>query len=235
MWQDKVYYLGREYPAGYFAAGVLNVSHNLFDYLSGEGGFLLDAYAIAKFGDREQLGASPRALGICGKYVALASSGTSLSLWNMEAELGKMRAMLSKTTSTSCWITQRRKCGSSPYLRAGILLPISIYHFVIAAWHLETYYLHRLGKRDETHFAVAFHDFYHDSSTKRGLEKCLLPTMRAVRCESPSAFLPPTFARDPKDEKEDDFRQPGVLLSYMDFYVYDLLNGMHWGSCPSFV
>ena len=55
VWQDKVYYLGKEYPAGYFAAGVLNVSHNLFVTITGEGGFLLDAYAIAKFGDREQL------------------------------------------------------------------------------------------------------------------------------------------------------------------------------------
>ena len=53
VWQDKVYYLGKEYPAGYFAAGVLNVSHNLFVTITGEGGFLLDAYAIAKFGDRE--------------------------------------------------------------------------------------------------------------------------------------------------------------------------------------
>ena len=55
VWQDKAYYLGKEYPAGYFAAGVLNVSHNLFVTITGEGGFLLDAYAIAKFGDREQL------------------------------------------------------------------------------------------------------------------------------------------------------------------------------------
>ena len=29
VWQDKVYYLGKEYPAGYFAAGVLNASDDL--------------------------------------------------------------------------------------------------------------------------------------------------------------------------------------------------------------
>lgn len=74
VWQDKVYYLGKEYPAGYFAAGVLNVSHNLFVTITGEGGFLLDAYAIAKFGDREQLGSFSPCFGnlwkiCCARFV----------------------------------------------------------------------------------------------------------------------------------------------------------------------
>ena len=43
VWQDKVYYLGKEYPAGYFAAGELNVTHNLFVSSTGEGGVLIDA------------------------------------------------------------------------------------------------------------------------------------------------------------------------------------------------
>ena len=42
-----------------------------------------------------------------------------------------------------------------------------------------------------------------------------------------------TFARDPKDEKKMIFVNRVFFSSYMDFYVYDLLNGMHWGHAPS--
>ena len=170
VWQDKVYYLGKEYPAGYFAAGVLNVSHNLFVTITGEGGFLLDAYAVAKFGDREQLEELlPVLWESVENMLRSLRQVPPFSLWNMEAELGKMKAMLSKDHIDQLLDNPEEKVWFLAYLRAGILLPISIYHFVIAAWHLETYYLHRLGKRDETHFAVAFHDFYHDPSTKEVL------------------------------------------------------------------
>ncbi|MEF2801794.1 MAG: hypothetical protein U0N22_07855, partial [Acutalibacter sp.] len=53
------------------------------------------------------------------------------------------------------------------YLLGGIMVPMSVYHFVEAVRMFENDYLHRLGKRDETHFAVAFHDFYHAPDTKK--------------------------------------------------------------------
>ena len=97
VWQDKVYYLGKEYPAGYFAAGVLNVSQNLFMTISGEGGFLLDAYEIAKFGNREHLEELLSVLWESVENMLRALSQVPpFSLWNMKAELGKMKAMLSK-------------------------------------------------------------------------------------------------------------------------------------------
>ena len=221
VWQDKVYYLGKEYPAGYFAAGVLNVSHNLFVTITGEGGFLLDAYAIAKFGDREQLGELlPVLWESVENMLRSLRQVPPFSLWNMEAELGKMRAMLSKDHIDQLLDNPEEKMWFLAYLRAGILLPISIYHFVIAAWHLETYYLHRLGKRDETHFAVAFHDFYHDPSTKEVLEKMFAPTIEPFDA-NPRLRSSYTFARDPKDEKKMIFVNRVFFSSYMDFYVYD--------------
>ena len=233
VWQDKVYYLGKEYPAGYFAAGVLNVSHNLFVTITGEGGFLLDAYAIAKFGDREQLEELlPVLWESVENMLRSLRQVPPFSLWNMEAELGKMKAMLSKDRIDQLLDNPEEKMWFLAYLRAGILLPISIYHFVIAAWHLETYYLHRLGKRDETHFAVAFHDFYHDPSTKEVLEKMFAPTIEPFDA-NPRLRSSYTFARDPKDEKKMIFVNRVFFSSYMDFYVYDLLNGMHWGHAPS--
>ena len=202
VWQDKVYYLGKEYPAGYFAAGVLNVSHNLFVTITGEGGFLLDAYAVAKFGDREQLEELlPVLWESVENMLRSLRQVPPFSLWSMETELGKMKAMLSKDHIDQLLDNPEEKMWFLAYLRAGILLPISIYHFVIAAWHLETYYLHRVGKRDETHFAVAFHDFYHDPSTKEVLEKMFAPTIEPFDA-NPRLRSSYTFARDPKDEKK---------------------------------
>lgn len=55
VWQDKVYYLGKEYPAGYFAAGVLNASDDLIVNTVREGEFLMNAYQLARIGGREEL------------------------------------------------------------------------------------------------------------------------------------------------------------------------------------
>jgi hypothetical protein len=55
VWQDKVYYLGKEYPAGYFAAGVLNASDDLIVQTVREGEFLINVYQLARIGGREEL------------------------------------------------------------------------------------------------------------------------------------------------------------------------------------
>ena len=55
VWQDKAYYLGKEYPAGYFAAGVLNASDDLIVNTVREGEFLMNAYQLARIGGREEL------------------------------------------------------------------------------------------------------------------------------------------------------------------------------------
>ena len=233
VWQDKVYYLGKEYPAGYFAAGVLNVSQNLFMTISGEGGFLLDAYEIAKFGNREHLEELLPVLWESVENMLRALSQVPpFSLWNMEAELGKMKAMLSKDRIDQLLENREEKMWFLAYLRAGIILPISIYHFVEAVQMLESQYLHRLGKRDETHFAVAFHDFYHDPQIRKKIENSFFP-MTEPFTANPRLRSSYTFARDPKDEKKMVFVNRVFFSSYMDFYVYDLLNGMHWGHAPS--
>ena len=84
----------------------------------------------------------------------------------------------------------------------------------------------------KTHFAVAFHDFYHAPDTKKLLENSYGRFLEPFEgnSEIKSSYC---FARDPKDEKKMIFVNRVFFSSYMDFYVYDLLNGMHWVMPPA--
>lgn len=79
---------------------------------------------------------------------------------------------------------------------------------------------------------MAFHDFYHAPDTKKLLENSYGRFLEPFEgnSEIKSSYC---FARDPKDEKKMIFINRVMFPAYMDFYVYDLLNGMHWGHAPS--
>lgn len=232
VWQDKVYYLGKEYPAGYFAAGVLNASDDLIVNTVREGEFLMNAYQLARIGGREELfELLPMLWDAVKKLLEALREVPPFSLWDMEEELRKMEEMFSRNHLDKLVEDPIEREIFMIYLLGGIMIPMSVYHFVEAVRMFENCYLHRLGRRDETHFAVAFHDFYHAPDTKKLLEnsygRFLEPFEGNSEIKSSCCF-----ARDPKDEKKMIFINRVMFPAYMDFYVYDLLNGMHWGHAP---
>ena len=88
VWQDKVYYLGKEYPAGYFAAGVLNASDDLIVNTVREGEFLMNAYQLARIGGREELfELLPMLWDAVKKLLEALREVPPFSLWDMEEEL----------------------------------------------------------------------------------------------------------------------------------------------------
>ena len=94
VWQDKVYYLGKEYPAGYFAAGVLNASDDLIVNTVREGEFLMNAYQLARIGGREELfELLPMLWDAVKKLLEALREVPPFSLWDMEEELRKMEEM----------------------------------------------------------------------------------------------------------------------------------------------
>ena len=97
VWQDKVYYLGKEYPAGYFAAGVLNASDDLIVNTVREGEFLMNAYQLARIGGREELfELLPMLWDAVKKLLEALREVPPFSLWDMEEELRKMEEMFSR-------------------------------------------------------------------------------------------------------------------------------------------
>ena len=233
VWQDKVYYLGKEYPAGYFAAGVLNASDDLIVHTVRAGEFLMNAYQLARIGGREELfELLPMLWDAVKKLLETLREVPPFSLWDMEEELRKMEEMFSRNHLDKLVEDPIEREIFMIYLLGGIMIPMSVYHFVEAVRMFENCYLHRLGRRDETHFAVAFHDFYHAPDTKKLLENSYGRFLEPFEgnSEIKSSYC---FARDPKDEKKMIFINRVMFPAYMDFYVYDLLNGMHWGHAPS--
>ena len=90
----------------------------------------------------------------------------------------------------------------------------------------------RLKRRDETHFAVAAHDCFNSDEFKstisdlQGIELETFTNMPALQ----SAYV---FARHPKHEQQMVFVNRVFFDSYMDFFAFDLFNGLHHGHAPA--
>ena len=133
VWQDKVYYLGKEYPAGYFAAGVLNASDDLIVNTVREGEFLMNAYQLARIGGREELfELLPMLWDAVKKLLEALREVPPFSLWDMEEELRKMEEMFSRNHLDKLVEDPIEREIFMIYLLGGIMIPMSVYHFVEA-------------------------------------------------------------------------------------------------------
>ena len=119
------------------------------------------------------------------------------------------------------------------YMSTLCSIPYGIYHFNMAGWYLAENYLCRLKKRDEDHFVAAVHDCFNSEEFKKYMtEKEGLPVERFSLL--PSIDSSYVFARNP-DPKKREMVFVSRLFFYriVDFYTYDLLNGMTRGNAPS--
>ena len=138
VWQDKVYYLGKEYPAGYFAAGVLNASDDLIVNTVREGEFLMNAYQLARIGGREELfELLPMLWDAVKKLLEALREVPPFSLWDMEEELRKMEEMFSRNHLDKLVEDPIEREIFMIYLLGGIMIPMSVYHFVEAVASIE--------------------------------------------------------------------------------------------------
>lgn len=96
---------------------------------------------------------------------------------------------------------------------------------------LEESFLRNVPRRDEQNFAAATNECF---CSNIFLDLIFSEQFALVNFPfSPSLRSSCTFTRDPDDENKLLFLDTIVFDSYMDFFVYDLLNGMHHGHAPS--
>ena len=113
-------------------------------------------------------------------------------------------------------------------------IPMAILHFIAAGRFFELDYLRRLKKRNETYFAMAAHDcfsskeFWDELRELQSWDRDIEPF--SVYPELTSTYV---FARSPKNEKEMVFVERVIFPRLIDFYTYDLMNGLHHGHAPS--
>lgn len=118
------------------------------------------------------------------------------------------------------------------YCRAMAAAPLAIYHFCLAGWFFESDYLRRLCKRDENHFGVAAKDCFNGDLFWKEMRELGGVDIETFSVE-PHLTSTCALVRNPKDEKKMVFVSRVRFDSLMDFYTFDLFNGLHHGHAPS--
>lgn len=162
VWQDQIFFNDSAFPAGYFAADILNVSDETMRELLTHGGEIsFQVEALANAGREEFIKLLPETRASLEKVLDALWKCPPYSLLDKEKELQALDVLfnpglvdeLLKTESTIRQLFFR-------YLTAGFSIPLGIFHFAAAGWYFEAGYLHRLKKRTETYFAIATHDCF---------------------------------------------------------------------------
>lgn len=157
VWQDQIFFNDSAFPAGYFAADILNVSDETMRELLTHGGEIsFQVEALANAGHEEFIKLLPEtrtsmeklldALWKCPPY-NLLDQGKELHALDVLFDPGLVDELLKPESPVRQFFFR--------YLTAGFSIPLGIFHFAAAGWYFEAGYLHRLKKRTETHFAIA--------------------------------------------------------------------------------
>ena len=234
VWNDKVFYQEQEFPAGFMAAPILNISEEDFKELIQAGGAPTFLFPVVIQGsDMEAAQVLPV---LRERMIYLARE-----IWkyppfcysNLEKELRRIGILfddnvLSKIRTPNSEFQQEFLIFCAAITR----IPMAILHFIAAGRFFELDYLRRLKKRNETHFAVAAHDCFNSEQfwdEMRSLQSLDMEPF-TVYPELSSTYV---FARSPKNEKEMVFVERVIFPRLTDFYTYDLMNGLHHGHAPS--
>ncbi len=222
-WQDEVFFNGAAYPAGYFAAEVLNMDFEVMQSLIAQAGVVSHLAEQLALADREQFSALlPKVRAeVTGALDALWHF-PPYSLMDREAEDEVLETIfvegaLDKLTDPTSEVQRF----FFRYLTACFAIPLGIFHFGWACDYFAANYLSKLNKRNETHFAVAAHDCFNCEAFWKEMSALPLPDMETFTV-TPQLASSYVFARHPKRTKEMVFVSRLRFERAMDFYVYDL-------------
>ena len=162
VWNDKVFYQEQEFPAGFMAASILNISEDDFKELIQSGGAPTFLFPVVIQGsDMEAAQVLPV---LRERMIYLARE-----IWkyppfcysNLEKELRRIDILfddnaLPKIRTPNSELQQDFLIFCAAITR----IPMAILHFIAAGRFFELDYLRRLKKRNETYFAVAAHDCF---------------------------------------------------------------------------
>lgn len=233
IWKDQVFLNEKSYPAGYFAANILNQKQETFYSLIHYGGAISyevealmkanrDAFAKLLPQVRSDVSALLDVLWTYPPYCFLNRAGEQEVLDKVFCE-SMVDALMD--TEAPYWDFFVR------YLTAAFAIPLGIYHFVVAADYFERGYLCRLKERNETFFAIAAHDCFSSDDFWHMMEALPMPEIEKFTV-SPVMESSYVFARNPNQKEKMVFVQRVRFHSIMQLYCFDLMNGLHHGHAP---
>ena len=234
VWQDKVFYNEQEYPAGYFATSILNLSMEEIRELLSAGDVILTQFQAIGRANKKKLGAMLPSL----KKQVLTLTELLLRYppfcfhdKEQERHLIEVVFSLDSLSDLTRQGTETRNFFLR-YLNAIVRIPPAIYHFYAAGRFFERDYLRRLKKHSETFFAIAAHDCFNSELFWKEMHNLQAQNVEpfTITSELKSSYV---FARHPKHEKEMVFVNRYFFERFMSFYTFDLMNGLHHGHAPS--
>ena len=234
VWHNQVFFNEEAYPAGYFAASVLNISMDEINSLMEKSGALLELAPLLMSEDPQLY--NRVWLELRHRMITLAEA-----LWQYEpfshtdrgAEQRLIDTLLSKEYFPRIITSDSREQDFfMGYISALIQLPHALYHFMAAGRFFELDYLRRLKRRDESYFVTAAHDCFNSDLFWQEMKSLANPQMEPLTL-TPQLRSSYVFAQNPKREKEMVFVQRIFFDSYMDMLCFDLLNGLHHGHAPN--
>ena len=234
IWNDKVFYQEQKFPAGYFAASILNISDDALQELIQSGGAPTFLIPVVVQGDEQEAAQA---------FTKLRSQIIDLAklLWQYppfcyndhEKELAQINRIFDESAFPKIRVSHSESQQEFLLFCAAITrIPIAILHFTAAAKFFELDYLRRLRKRTETYFAVAAHDCFNSEAFWKEMQELQSWEIEPFSVQ-PELTSTHVFARSPKDEKEMVFVTRVSFIRPVDFYTYDLFNGLHHGHAPS--
>lgn len=234
--KDQVYYAKREFPAGYFAAEILNFAGEARDPLLDRIVVLTTLVDAAAASPKEKSHALLEELRPLMKdAVTWIYTCPPFCCQEEQSEWEVFdQAMDPEQFEQDCDAPEE----NMPYLflefsEKVLKILISIYNFCLLARAFERKYLRALTKRTESTFAKAAHDcFDEDDSFLTLLEQMPFGEIEEFfsypRLISGFQFIP-----DPDDQEKWITVHEAVFKRLVDFYVFDLMNGLQYGHGPS--
>ena len=203
VWNDKIFYQEKEFPAGFMAMSILNIPEEDLPELIQAGGAPTFLFPVVVQGSDEEAAALFPQLRerilylteLLWKYPPFCYNDYEKEMRRINILFDERNLLQIRTPDSEFQTEFLRFC-------VGIIrIPIAMYHFYAAGRFFELDYLRRLKKRNETHFAVAAHDCFNSEQfwdEMRSLQSLDMEPF-TVYPELSSTYV---FARSPKNEKE---------------------------------
>ena len=234
--KDRVYYEGQEFPAGYFAAEILNFAGEICDPILDRISTLSDlVYRVAFTEEGTDGKAFDNLLPLMRDTVSWIHTCPPFCYKHFQYEWHYFtRAM------DPCCIEQNRTgsskhklCLFKRFSEEVLHILIAIYNFCLIIRIFEDEYLCDLERRTEKSFARAVQECF-------GSSDGILSVLNRMPFGETEKFSPYPrlisgfqFVQDPEDEGEWIAVQHIICKRLIDFYVYDLMNGLYHGHAPS--
>ena len=234
VWNDKIFYQEKEFPAGFMAASILNIpDEKLPELLKAAGALSFLFPEVIQCSDEEAQRKFPQLREQIIHLTEMLWKYPPFCYNDYEEELRRIHILFDENAISQIRTPYSEfQIAFAEYCLGIIRIPDAIYNFNGAGQFFELDYLRRLGKRNETYFAVATHDCFTSPQFWDLMQRWQILQIEPFT-GSPVLTAAYVFARDPKNEKEMIFVERVTFKRLIDFYTYDLMNGMHHGHAPS--